>query len=38
MVSLQFDEIADALEETNNAYKTKGTGAQIYEGLLLYPT
>jgi hypothetical protein len=32
-----IDEIADALEETNNAYKTKGTGAQIYEGLLLYP-
>jgi len=32
-----IDEIADALEETNNAYKTKGTGAQIYEGLILYP-
>ena len=32
-----IDEIADALEETNNAYKTKGTGAQIYEGLVLYP-
>ena len=32
-----IDEIADALEETNNAYKTKSTGAQIYEGLLLYP-
>jgi len=32
-----IDEIADALEETNNAYKTKGTGQQIYEGLLLYP-
>ena len=32
-----IDEVADALEETNNAYKTKGTGAQIYEGLLLYP-
>ena len=32
-----IDEIADALEETNNAYKKKGTGQQIYEGLLLYP-
>ena len=32
-----IDEVADALEETNNAYKTKSTGAQIYEGLLLYP-
>ena len=32
-----IDEIADALEETNNAYKTKRVGAQIYEGLLLYP-
>ncbi len=32
-----IDEVADALEETNNAYKTKGTGAQIYEGLVLYP-
>ena len=32
-----IDEIADALEETNNAYTKKGTGQQIYEGLLLYP-
>ena len=32
-----IDEIADALEETNNAYNKKGTGQQIYEGLLLYP-
>ena len=30
-----IDEIADALEETNNAYKTKGTGAQIYEGIII---
>ena len=32
-----IDEIADALEETNKAYVDKGTGARIYEGLLLYP-
>jgi len=32
-----IDEIADALEETNKAYIDKGTGARIYEGLLLYP-
>jgi hypothetical protein len=32
-----IDEIADALEETNSAYTKKGTGQQIYEGLLLYP-
>jgi len=32
-----IDEIADALEETNKAYVDKGTGAQIYEGLVLYP-
>ena len=32
-----IDEIADALEETNSAYTKKGTGARIYEGLLLYP-
>jgi hypothetical protein len=32
-----IDELADALEETNNAYTKKGTGQQIYEGLLLYP-
>ena len=32
-----IDEIADALELTNKQGAAKSTGAQIYEGLLLYP-
>ena len=32
-----IDEIADALELTNKQGAAKSTGAQIYEGLILYP-